>query len=72
MTRGGGGQPGPGHWAYLALVGVGVFAHDALVVLDVLKGLARETPAGSRQVQTLLESKDHPTCFSGTETPAEA
>ena len=33
--------------SYLALVGVGVFTHDALVVPDVLEGLAGETPARS-------------------------
>lgn len=33
--------------SYLAFVGVGVFTHDALVVPDVLEGLAGETPARS-------------------------
>lgn len=33
--------------SYLALVRVGVFTHDALVVADVLEGLAGETPARS-------------------------
>lgn len=32
---------------YLALIGVGVFTHDALAVSDVLEGLAGETPARS-------------------------
>lgn len=33
--------------SYLALVGVAVFTHDALVVADVLERLAGEPPAGS-------------------------
>lgn len=37
----------PGCPSYLAPVGVGVFTHDALVVPDVLEGLAGETPARS-------------------------
>lgn len=38
---------------YLALIGVGVFTHDALVVSDVLEGLAGETPLAAVIVEVL-------------------
>lgn len=39
---------------YLALVGVAVFPHDALVVADVLEGLAGEAPARSTDTPPVL------------------
>lgn len=55
---------------YLALVGVGVFTHDALVVQDILEGLAGKTPVErgsthetlgqpSREKQSQAEHQGH-------------